>query len=49
MSRKILIFAPHADDETLGCGGIIAKNTFLGNLDYFTFKILVYGIIKKKE
>ena len=31
MSRKILIFAPHADDETLGCGGIIAKNTFLGN------------------
>ena len=22
---KILVFAPHADDEVLGCGGTIAK------------------------
>ena len=25
MSKKIIIFAPHPDDETLGCGGTIAK------------------------
>ena len=23
--KKILFIAPHADDETLGCGGIIHK------------------------
>src|SRR3989339_515903 len=22
---KIMIFAPHPDDETLGCGGVLAK------------------------
>lgn len=25
--RAILIVAPHADDETLGCGGLLAKRT----------------------
>tara|TARA_B100001063_G_C16706726_1_gene525665 strand:+ start:132 stop:806 length:675 start_codon:yes stop_codon:yes gene_type:complete len=25
MSKKILILSPHADDEILGCGGIISK------------------------
>jgi LmbE family N-acetylglucosaminyl deacetylase len=25
MSRRIIVFAPHPDDETLGCGGTIAK------------------------
>jgi LmbE family N-acetylglucosaminyl deacetylase len=25
LSRKIIVFAPHPDDETLGCGGTIAK------------------------
>src|SRR5690348_6519538 len=24
-NEKILIFAPHADDEVLGCGGLIEK------------------------
>lgn len=27
MSKKILILSPHADDEVLGCGGIISKYT----------------------
>jgi LmbE family N-acetylglucosaminyl deacetylase len=25
MKRKIIVFAPHPDDETFGCGGTIAK------------------------
>jgi len=25
MSKKMIVFAPHPDDETLGCGGTIAK------------------------
>ena len=25
MRKKIIVFAPHPDDETLGCGGTIAK------------------------
>jgi len=25
MGKKIIVFAPHPDDETLGCGGTIAK------------------------
>lgn len=29
--NKILIVAPHCDDEVLGCGGIIAKNVAKGN------------------
>lgn len=28
---NILIFAPHPDDEVLGCGGIIAKHTEYGD------------------
>ncbi len=27
MKKKILIIAPHPDDETLGCGGYILKNS----------------------
>lgn len=27
---KVLVFAPHADDEVLGCGGVIAKYAEMG-------------------
>ena len=30
LSRKILVFAPHPDDETFGCGGTIAKRVSEG-------------------
>lgn len=30
MNKKVIVFAPHPDDETLGCGGTIAKRTSEG-------------------
>lgn len=37
MTKKILILAPHADDEVLGCGGLISK--------YKKDKYLIYVLI----
>ncbi len=34
MVKKILVMAPHPDDEVLGCGGTIAKNIERGNEVY---------------
>lgn len=32
--KKILVIAPHPDDEVLGCGGTIKKNTKMGDEVY---------------
>lgn len=34
MTKRILVVAPHPDDEILGCGGIIKKYADSGNLIY---------------
>ena len=31
---KVLVIAPHPDDEVLGCGGMIAKRTEAGHEVY---------------
>ena len=31
MGCNILVIAPHADDEVLGCGGTIAKHAHFGD------------------
>lgn len=36
--KKIIVFAPHPDDETLGCGGSIAKKTREG---YEVFVVVI--------
>lgn len=37
LMKRIIIFSPHPDDETLGCGGIIAKNVKEGNKVFVVF------------
>jgi len=37
MRKKIVVFAPHPDDETLGCGGTIAKKIDSGYEVFIVF------------
>ncbi|MCL2336240.1 MAG: PIG-L family deacetylase [Firmicutes bacterium] len=32
MQQRVLVFAPHPDDDVLGCGGSIAKHVQAGNM-----------------
>jgi len=34
MNKKILVIAPHPDDEVLGCGGLIKKSSDIGDEVY---------------
>tara|TARA_Y100000310_G_C20647334_1_gene797389 strand:+ start:272 stop:952 length:681 start_codon:yes stop_codon:yes gene_type:complete len=42
IKNKILIIAPHPDDEVLGCGGAIAKYAELGNEVYLCIGTKAY-------
>lgn len=35
MSRRVMVFAPHPDDETLGCGGTLLKHRQSGDSIYW--------------
>ncbi len=48
MKKKILIVAPHVDDETLGCGGTILKNLDEGNIVHCLIITKLKGKNKKK-
>lgn len=37
MQNRIVVFAPHPDDETLGCGGTVAKEASDGNIVHIVF------------
>ena len=44
--KKILFIAPHADDETIGCGGIIHK---FKSQNFKIYWLLVTKIKSKKK
>ena len=44
--KKILFIAPHADDETIGCGGIIHK---FKSQNFKIYWLLVTKIKSKKN
>ena len=33
--KKVIVIAPHPDDETLGCGGTLLKHKFKGDKIYW--------------
>jgi LmbE family N-acetylglucosaminyl deacetylase len=37
MKKTIVVFAPHPDDETLACGGVMVLNAELGNAVHIVF------------
>ena len=39
--KKVLVFSPHPDDETIGCGGTLLKHR--NNGDQLYWCILTYG------
>ena len=41
MSKKVLVVAPHPDDETLGCGGTLLKHKASGDKIHW---LIVTGI-----
>jgi len=48
--KKILIVAPHMDDEVLGCGGVIAKHVACGDKVTVIFIAhRIYGHVYDKE
>lgn len=47
--EKLLVLAPHTDDETLGCGGLIAKTIEEGGEVFILVFTMNYGNIDYKE
>ena len=45
MNQKILVIAPHPDDETLGCGGTLLKHSKQGDEIHW---IIVTGMLAEK-
>ncbi len=47
--RKILVIAPHPDDEIIGCGGTLLKNIEKGNEVYVVFMTYLGDSVREKE
>lgn len=49
MNKRILVIAPHPDDEILGCGGMMLKNIKLGNEVFVCIVTKGYPPLFKEE